>query len=198
MPQKLPFNVRLRLLGRQLAVAAAALALVTCTDNPTGPSIGGTVHLAVSPRFKSSVVLSPVLPIDEARLVVYRQLACDCSPDSVAGAQVPFALNQDSIRMQLSFRLEQSPETLQVQFELLGQGQVLFQGDTTVIIRAGIAAQVPPVTVSYTGPGSDIAFLNIFPRTRSSPSGTRSSSTRTAATLSSSRRRRSTSRGVRR
>ena len=164
MPQKLPFDVRLRLLGRQLAVAAAALALVTCTDNPTGPSIGGTVHLAVSPRFKSSVVLSPALPIDEARLVVYRPLVCDCTPDSVAGAQVPFALNQDSIRMQLSFKLEQSPETLQVQFQLLGQGQILFQGDTTVIIRAGVAAQVPPVTVSYTGPGSDIAVLNIFPR----------------------------------
>lgn len=164
MPLKLPFGTRVRTLGRQLAVAATALVLVTCTDNPTGPSIGGMVHLAVSPRFKSSVVLSPALPIDEARLVVYRFLPCDCAPDSVAGAEAPFSLTQDSIRMQLSFTLEQSPETLEVQFELLGQGQPLFYGDTTVIIRAGVAAQVPPVTVFYEGPGSDIAFLNVFPR----------------------------------
>ncbi|HET7023885.1 MAG TPA: hypothetical protein VFI39_01615 [Gemmatimonadales bacterium] len=155
---------RFRLLRNQLLVAVAALLLVTCTDNPTGPTVGGTVHLSVSPRFKAGVVLSSALPIDEARLIVYRQLSCDCSPDSVAGATAPFALTQDSIRMQLSFTLQQSPETLEVHFDLLGAGQTLFSGDTSVIIQAGVAAQVPPLSVYYNGPGYDIAFLNIFPR----------------------------------
>ncbi|MGH7732584.1 MAG: hypothetical protein ACREOE_02500, partial [Gemmatimonadales bacterium] len=50
---------RIRLFRHQLLVAASALLLVTCTDNPTGPTVGGTMHLAVSPRFKAGVVLSP-------------------------------------------------------------------------------------------------------------------------------------------
>ncbi|MGB7213092.1 MAG: hypothetical protein WBC97_10765 [Gemmatimonadales bacterium] len=155
---------RFRLLRNQLLVAAAALLLVTCTDNPTGPTVGGTVHLAVSPRFKAGVTLSAALPIDQVRLTVYHQPACDCSADSVAGATAPFALTQDSIQMQLSFTLLQSPETLEVHFDLLGGGQTLFSGDTTVIIRAGVPATVPPLSVYYNGPGYDIAYLNIAPR----------------------------------
>jgi hypothetical protein len=164
MPPTASHRRRLSALGRQLLVAAAALLLVTCTDNPTGPTVGSTVHLAVSPKFKSGVTLSSTLPVDQVRLIVYRQLNCDCSPDSVAGATAPFALTQDSIQMQLSFTLQQSPETLDVHFDLLGAGQTLFSGDTTVIIRSGVPATVPPLAVYYVGPGADIYFLSIFPR----------------------------------
>lgn len=164
MPPSVLRLSRLRALGRQLLVAGAALLLVTCTDNPTGPTVGGTVHLAVAPRFKAGVTLSAALPVDQVRLIVYRQLDCDCSPDSVAGATAPFALTQDSIQMQLSFTLQQSPETLDVHFDLLGGGQTLFSGDTTVIIHSGVPATVPPLSVYYVGPGSDISFLSIFPQ----------------------------------
>ena len=51
MPSSVLLASRARALGRQLLVAASALLLVTCTDNPTGPTVGSTLRLAVSPRF---------------------------------------------------------------------------------------------------------------------------------------------------
>lgn len=159
------FDARVRALGRQLAVVAAALSLVTCTDNPTGPTVGSTFQLAVTPRFKAGTFLSPALPVDQVSIVVYRSANCDCAPDSIAGATAPFALTDSAVTLRVPVQLLQRSESLSVQVSLIGGGQILFQGsEGPVVVTAGGVPAAPVVAMSYVGPGSALDSLRIAPR----------------------------------
>ncbi|HEU5358511.1 MAG TPA: hypothetical protein VFU45_05305, partial [Gemmatimonadales bacterium] len=164
MPSSVLLASRARALGRQLLVAASALLLVTCTDNPTGPTVGSTLRLAVSPRFKAGTFLSPALPVDQVRLVVYHQPACDCAADSIAGATVPFALTDTAVSLSVPVRLTQPAESLTVQFYLMGGGVQLFFGSQAVVLTSGSTPVIPPVLLTYVGPGAGLDSLLITPR----------------------------------
>lgn len=97
--------------------------------------------------------------VDEVVVVVTRLDESD-----ILTQRVPFPPDQSSLSITLSVPLESDPETVFIAISLLGQGNLLFSGGSSVTLSPGTDNPDPQIAVSYFGPGSNIGSLTLDPR----------------------------------
>jgi len=147
-----------RLALRTVAVSAAALVLVTCTDNPVGPGRGGVAYLRLQPVFDAFSRVAPLV-LDRIRVVVIRSPA-----DTLADVRQSFSPASNTLQLNVPVRLERSTEDLEIHLELYSGSILLFSGMDVAPVTAGQNSRVSQIPVAYQGPGANIASLSLAPR----------------------------------
>lgn len=150
------------------AVLALAVVLMWACGDPAGTA--GTVNLTLRPTFAPGTSLEALsLVIDNVHVDVYRP----ASEALVANRTVPFSVEAQEVQLAIPVALTQPSETLSVLLELRAGTQVLFFGAQDVAVQAGGTSGNPPadIPLGYTGPGANIAALNISPRDTSLTTG---------------------------
>jgi hypothetical protein len=148
---------RLRVLSALVVAAAAVIALATCGREPAAPR--GPAALAVAAVLPAGLDLAAFnLSIDSIRLIARNSQAV-----TVFDKTYGFPANQSSVAVQADVPLAQSPETFDVTIELRSGTVVLFSGTKTFSLTSGSNATPPPIPVSYTGPGNNVATLTLGP-----------------------------------
>ena len=135
----------------------AALALVSCFGDSTGPAQRRPAGVAFRPVFDvraSAVVDFERVRVTLARVATEGQLALDTTIDFPAGA--------DSVRLPLTVQLAPgaTSEPFDLMLEMLNAaGDVVFRGGPTrVTVTTGIlSGAAPDVPMTYVGVGSDAA-----------------------------------------
>ncbi|MGH7615301.1 MAG: beta strand repeat-containing protein, partial [Gemmatimonadales bacterium] len=152
----------LRALCAAAGVAAAAVAVTTCSDESPGPNGPGAGTAVFRPVFAPGVNPAAVnLFIDNVRITLIRP------PDElVRDTVVAFSLDSATLRIQLRVDLEAAAESLDAGLELRAGGVVLFAGAIRVLATQGGPPSDPPPTLvlNYVGPGAQVASLQIAPR----------------------------------
>lgn len=97
--------------------------------------------------------------VDEVQITVTRQ-----DERTALTRTVAFPPDQNSISITLSVPLESDPETVFIAINLLGQGNLLFSGGSSVTLSPGSGNTDPEIGLSYFGPGSNIGSLALDPR----------------------------------
>lgn len=151
-----------RRLARVVGVVLLAFSGLTCSlrDDPSGPGapLAGGLQLA------------PVLPPNFSRFAIglgverIHLLLQDDQQRTLVDTLVPFAANAASLTIRLPLLLSSTVESLTVQlsYETLS-GTVLFTGQQTILVRAGLPTTPPEVPVLYVGPGADVSYLYVTP-----------------------------------
>src|ERR1041385_3648918 len=144
---------------RPALAALFVLAAATCTDQPTEP---GGIHAAkvrFTPVFAVNAAVAG-LPIDNVTVTVVRPAA-----ETLVVRNAPFALTDSVLNLAIPVTLAAPSESLQVTIALQSGASILFQGTKLVLVDAGDPVGPPPaITMTYVGPGADIASLTIAPR----------------------------------
>ncbi|MGH7537466.1 MAG: Ig-like domain-containing protein, partial [Gemmatimonadales bacterium] len=152
----------LRALCAAAGLAAASIALTTCSDESPGPNRPGMGTVVLLPRFAPGVSPAAVsLFIDNVHLTLIRP------PDEVVlDTIVPFSLDSATLRIQLRVNLEAVSESLDAALELRAGGVVLFTDTVRILVTQGGPPAGPPPTMDlrYVGPGAQIASLQVVPR----------------------------------
>jgi len=137
---------------------------ITC-DAPTNPGRRGTAYIAVAPVFSRDALGSfSGLAVDQVRITVIRPPS-----DTLARVTIPFSVDSTSITARVPVDVTGS-EDLMVIIEMLagagGAAQVVFTGTQTVTAVQGLANPPPAaaVPVTFVGPGTQVATLQIQPR----------------------------------
>jgi hypothetical protein len=147
---------------RAATLAFIAFSGLTCSlqDDATGPgspSVAGfQIAPVVPPEFSRFAV---GLGIEQIHLVVQR-LRAEVLRDTV----IPFAPTATSLTIRLPVLLSARAESLQVQlsYETI-TGTVLFTGQRTILVNAGLSTTTPQVPLSYVGPGANVSYLYVTP-----------------------------------
>ncbi|HKV76138.1 MAG TPA: hypothetical protein VJN95_16590 [Gemmatimonadales bacterium] len=86
--------------------------------------------------------------------------------DTLNSKTFPFAANQSSLTANLPVTLDQAEENVDVTVEYLSGTLVVFSGTQQVLVKAGPPGTTGSVSipVTYVGPGSSIAALNVQPK----------------------------------
>jgi adhesin/invasin len=145
-------------------IAVVAGGAITC-DAPTNPGRRGMAYIAVAPVFSRDAQGNFTgLAVDQVRITVIRPPS-----DTLARVTIPFSVDSTSVTAKVPV-IVNGTEMLSVIIEMLsGAGpaaQVVFTGTQTVQAVQG-DANPPPVAsvpVTFVGPGTQIASLQIQPR----------------------------------
>lgn len=148
---------------RAVAGLAVGMLLAQCVPDG-GTAESGTPSLV-------AVALRPVLPpnfhlfagnltVDQIRLALVRPPS-----DTIAIATRTLSPDSSSVRFAVTTVLNAAAESLLAVLEYqTAQGVTLFRGEVMIEARGGGAAPTTPdVPLSYSGPGGNIAFLQITP-----------------------------------
>jgi len=160
-----PLRTRAARLWRVLwPLAVVTGGAITC-DAPTNPGRRGTGYIAVAPVFSRDALGNfSGLAVDQVRITVIRPPS-----DTLARVTIPFSVDSTSITARIPVVVTGS-ENLTVIIEMLaGAGsaaQVVFTGTQTVTAVQGDANPPPAaaIPVTFVGPGTQIATLQIQPR----------------------------------
>ncbi|MGE5761150.1 MAG: hypothetical protein ACM37V_12435, partial [Gemmatimonadota bacterium] len=140
-----------------LAAIGLALAVSTCAREAVGPPRHAA--FSVSPVLPAGLSLAAFnLTVDNVRLIVVR-----ATPDTVFDRTFAFPANQSSLSLSADVPLEQSPETFQVTLQLLSATTVLFTGTRAVAVTADQTTPPTPISLTFSGPGQNVASLSIGP-----------------------------------
>ncbi|HTK56461.1 MAG TPA: hypothetical protein VL295_06545 [Gemmatimonadales bacterium] len=148
----------LRAAERFTLAALLVLATATCTDQPTEPVGSHAGQVRFTPVFASNTFASG-LPLDQVTVTVVRPAA-----ETLAVRSAPFALTDSVLQLDIPVMLNAAAESLQVTIDLLSGATLLFSGTDTIEVTAGTGTTPPAITMTYVGPGANIAFLSIAPR----------------------------------
>ena len=152
--ERLPTRAR-RLLRGLLPVVFAAGAVVTC-DSPTAP-VRRMVGLAFQPIVRYRLGTFGGMSVDQVRLIAVR------GSDSTSQT---FNFSPDSSQIKASMAVPVTDTaTFLVTIQLLSGGTIMFTGQQSVLVSAGLSSQpTQAVELSFVGPGAQIAFIQIAPR----------------------------------
>jgi hypothetical protein len=145
-------------------VAVVVGGAITC-DAPTNPGRRGMAYISVAPVFSRDALGNfSGLTVDQVRITVIRPPS-----DTLARVTIPFSVESTSVTARVLVQVTGS-EFLSVTIEMLaGSGPtatVVFTGTQTVQVDPGVANPPPavPVPVTFVGPGTNVASLQIQPR----------------------------------
>lgn len=144
---------------------AALLALLVgtaCTTNDmgAGPTFGN--RFAIRPNYPPLFAqFASQLAIEQVRIAIM-----DMTEATRLSTTVPFSADLDTIGVPLSIPLKQPVETLFVSlYYETAQGQVLFSGSSQLEVASSLVpVRTPQIPVSYVGPGTNAATIQISPR----------------------------------
>src|SRR5690348_7647051 len=148
----------LRAAERFTLAALLALATATCTDQPTEPVGGHAGQVRFTPVFAANTFAAG-LPLDQVTVTVVRPAA-----ETLAVRSAPFALTDSVLQLDIPVTLLAPAESLQVTIDLLSGATLLFSGTDLIEVTSGTSTTPPAITMTYVGPGANIAFLSISPR----------------------------------
>src|SRR6478735_8376721 len=148
---------------RHLLPAALALATVTCTQDSVGPSNTGMGYFTFRPVYRLAGGASLAqfgIVADSIHIRLTRPV-----DQLVLDTTVFFPPDSTSLRLALPVELQQSPDTLDAVIEMSAGGVVIFRDSirTEVLDGPPSASNIPLVTFTYVGPGTDIRDLFILP-----------------------------------
>jgi hypothetical protein len=78
---------------------------------------------------------------------------------------IAWSASADGLRLAFDIPLEQRVETLFVAVDLLAGQAIHFYASNTVVLRAEVVPSIPPLPMTYIGPGSDAVSFSVTPRT---------------------------------
>ena len=115
------------------------------------------VGLSFQPVVRYSMAAFGGMSVDQVRLIAVH------GDDSVSQT---FNFSPDSSQIKASMAVPVTDTaTFQVTIELLSGGTVMFTGQQSVLVSAGLSSQpTQAVELAFVGPGSQIAFIQIQPR----------------------------------
>jgi hypothetical protein len=149
-------------LARVAGVVLLAFSGLTCSlrDDPAGPGaplVGGLQVVPVLPPNFSRFAVG--LGVERIHLVLGGQ-----RQQALVDTVIPFGPNATSLTIRLPVLLSSTAESLSVQlsYETLS-GTVLFTGQQTIQVRAGLPTTPPQVPIVYVGPGANVAYLYVTP-----------------------------------
>ncbi|MGE0352943.1 MAG: hypothetical protein AB7Q69_06845 [Gemmatimonadales bacterium] len=158
----------LRRAPRALALGSVlALSMCTVADRSgpdTGPAMG--LRPVFPPQFS---LFASTLAVEQVRI----QIARHPGGDILATRTVPFSPDSTELTVPLSIPLTSSQDSLRATLQYMtGTGAVLFTGSVLLEIVAGApATPLSDVSVTYSGPGSNVASMFITPADSSVVSG---------------------------
>ena len=139
------------------AIVVLAVSLATCARDAAGPP--RRAAFSVTPVLPSGLSLAAFnLTVDNVRLIVVRS-----SPDTVFNKTFAFPANQSTLSLSADVPLQQSPETFQVTLQLLSASTLLFTGTRAIAVTADQTTAPTPISLTYSGPGQNVASLIIGP-----------------------------------
>ena len=141
-----------------LAVAVLLIAVATCGRDTAAPR--QPAAFAITAALPPGLNLAALnLTIDHVRLI-----AVNSAGDTAFQQLYSFPANQSTLSLSADVPLAQSPETFQVTIQLLsGTVQVLFSGTQTISLASGSSNPTAQVSVTYSGPGQNVASLTLGP-----------------------------------
>jgi hypothetical protein len=157
----------MRLILRPLTAALAVTALTSCMDL-SAPSAKSRLSLAIVPRFSESATLQSAtlaqagLSYNAVRIVIVRP---STPPDTLKDTTIVFTPTSAEVTLELSVTAAPS-EALSAGVQFKQDQTVMFSGSTdvkAVAPTASATAKPIEVVVSYTGPGSTAATVEIQP-----------------------------------
>lgn len=131
--------------------------LSACGRDASEPS-GGIALVRPIVRYSPQALQVGNVSVDE---VVIRVTRADES--TALQRTESFPPDQTTLTTTLSVPLESNPETVFIDITLLGQGTLLFSGGSSVDLVPGEQTQAPTITLTYFGPGANIATLSLTP-----------------------------------
>jgi hypothetical protein len=142
------------------ASVAAALLMVGCLGDSTGPGHPREARLALAPTFESRATL--VVPFTTVRVTLSRAsgVALDRTID--------FPPDADSLALELTLTITGTSEVLTLDLRLINAaGDTVFRGGPVPVTASATSLGTPtavPVALRYSGLGSNAASVSISPR----------------------------------
>ena len=152
---------RARRVLRFLATIVAWGALAVCGD-PTSPG-RRTANLAFAPAVSAEGVIamqSAGLQIDNVHIVIRRS-----DESLVLDTTITFPAGSNEVRLNASVEIDGTSETFSALIELRSGQQVLFSGFQSIEARPGGITAPAQVDVTFVGPGSNAASVDVTPPT---------------------------------
>ncbi|HWB35267.1 MAG TPA: hypothetical protein VHA75_04495, partial [Rugosimonospora sp.] len=151
-----------RRLLRVALVAASALSVITCAEDPTGPA-AGEGRLRMVAVLANSLV--PPLSIDRVHVRVGRPDQASETIITVYDDTVRFSPDQNTLTLRdIRIPMSVESEDLRVDLELLAGATVMFAGSQVVTVTRGLVTPPTSITLFYAGPGANVATLVLAPR----------------------------------
>jgi len=145
-----------RLLRVTLAILSTEL-LSTCAEAPTESSHPGFGIVAVSPIFPSQ--LAAGVTLDRVRLAIVRP-----PETTLLDRTYNFPATDRQLTLSESLLLQARSEQLQITLTFLSGATPLFTGSVTTVVHQGPAGPPVEISLTYVGPGADVASLTLEPR----------------------------------
>ncbi len=137
---------------------AVTVAILACGQEPAEPGGGGTAVVRPTIGYNADAQQIGNVSVDEVLVRVTR------TDESTAfEGTFPFPADQNTLDIELSVPLRSNPENVFIDVTLLGQGNLLFSGGTSVDLVPGDQGESPNITLAYFGPGANIASLSLTP-----------------------------------
>jgi hypothetical protein len=146
---------------RRILPWALALAVATCSDDQNGPTRGGVGYFAFKPVYGISNSLSQFgVVADSVHVLLTRPIN-----QVVLDTTVFFSPDSTQLHLALPILLETSPESLTAVIEIKSGGTILFVDSLDVQVSDGPPnpADIPTVTLTYVGPGQNVAAITLAP-----------------------------------
>lgn len=160
---------------RALSALVLAVAVVTCSESPTGVR-RGTVALAFTPQFSATAAaiyksLSNFgVTIDVVHVVVRAAPTGDVAGAVLKDTTIAFPATADSIAIGIDIDLQSPQQTVVATVGLQQGATTYFQGTQQLVANQGQTSTSPePVAMSYVGPGAAATSLLIVPTLSSQP-----------------------------
>jgi hypothetical protein len=97
--------------------------------------------------------------LDAVRVTVSRR-----NESTALDTLIAWSADADGLRLAFDIPLEQRVETLFVSVDLLAGQAIHFYANNTVVLRAEVVPAIPPLPLTYIGPGSDAVSFSVTPR----------------------------------
>jgi alpha-tubulin suppressor-like RCC1 family protein len=152
-----------RLPGRVLrsaGVALVAIALTTCSDNPTAPERPGPGSLSLVPEFPQSARAAGLV-LDHVHLKVVRPAQ---PTPAVIDKTYSFPANSNTLNINEVIQLNGASEDFDVTLEFLSGLTVLYSGTSTITVHQGPPGTDPPASIPLTlQVGTNVAGITVTP-----------------------------------
>lgn len=144
------------------ALSGAMLLTAACGELAQEPQVrpeSAPLALALALPATGTATSAWGADLDAVRVIVGRQ-----NESTALDTTVAWSADADGLRLAFDIPLEQRVETLFVSVDLLAGQAVHFYASNTVVLRAEVVPTIPPLTLTYIGPGSDAVSFSVTPR----------------------------------
>lgn len=153
---------------RLVALTALLGALTSCGREPAG---AGTMRVTLPIAFAMSETTGGANSVFGAGIDTIVVSVARFNESTAASARIAVDPADQEFRIAVDIPLVQPVESLYVYVDLYAAGSVLYYANAPIIVRNGAVPAMPPLPLTYIGPGSDAIAVFISPRTASAFTG---------------------------